>query len=78
MPGEPSDSAIALLRRRLAGKCVEVTDLTRPVYRELAEPGLMKPLHSFRRGSEGAYRLTDAACDLCESLTSRASRIPSA
>jgi hypothetical protein len=78
MPSQLSDSATTLLRQRLAGERVDVTDLTRPAYRELADAGLMEPLHSFSRGNEGAYRLTDAACDLREGLTSRASRVPSA
>ena len=57
-----SDAALALLRRRLAGEWVEVTDDTRPLYRELVDAGMMIPLHSFARGNEGAYRLTEAAC----------------
>jgi hypothetical protein len=52
-----SDGAQALLRRRLAGEWVEVTDQTRPFYRELVEAGIMIALHSFARGAEGAYRL---------------------
>jgi hypothetical protein len=59
-----SDDAQALLRRRLAGEWVEVSDQTRPLYRELVEAGMMIPLHSFARGAEGAYRLTEAACVL--------------
>jgi hypothetical protein len=59
-----SDAALALLNRRLAREWVEVTDETRPVYRELVAAGLMEPLHSFSRGTEGAYRLTEAACAL--------------
>ncbi len=46
-----SEAALALLRRRLAGEWVEVTDETRPVYRELVDAGLMIPLHSFARGT---------------------------
>jgi hypothetical protein len=57
-----SNAAAELLRRRLAGEWVEVNDATRPLYRELVEAGLMIPLHSFARGAEGAYRLTEAAC----------------
>jgi hypothetical protein len=57
-----SGAAQDLLRRRLADEWVEVTDETRPLYRELVEAGLMIPLHSFARGAEGAYRLTEAAC----------------
>ncbi len=56
-----SEPAVALLHRRLAGERVEVTDETRPFYRELVAAGMMMPLHSFARGNEGAYRLTDAA-----------------
>jgi hypothetical protein len=59
-----SDAALALLRRRLRGERVEVTDETRPLYRELVEAGMMIPLHTFALGRESAYRLTDAACDL--------------
>jgi hypothetical protein len=61
-----SDPALALLRRRLTSEWVEVTDETRPLYRELVDAGMMIPLHSFARGNEGAYRLTEAACDLRE------------
>jgi hypothetical protein len=57
-----SDAALALLRRRLAGEWVEVNDQTRSLYGELVNAGLMIPLHSFARGNEGAYRLTEAAC----------------
>jgi hypothetical protein len=65
---EFSDAARDLLRRRLAGEWVEVTGQTRPLYRELVEAGMMIPLHSFARGEEGAYRLTEAACRLRDSL----------
>jgi hypothetical protein len=60
--GPLSESAVALLHRRLAGEWVEVTEESRPLYRELVSAGLMIPLHSFVRGNEGAYRLTEAAC----------------
>jgi hypothetical protein len=77
-----SDAAQGLLCRRLAGEWVEVTDQTRPVYQELVEAGLMIPLHSFARGAEGAYRLTEAACGLRDArrdgITSLAIRAPSA
>jgi hypothetical protein len=56
-----SEAALALLRRRVAGERVEVTEETRPLYREMVAAGLMIPLHSFARGNEGAYRLTEAA-----------------
>ena len=73
-----SESALALLHRRLAGERVEVTDETRPIYRELVDAGMMMPLHSFARGNEGAYRLTDAACDLRDGLNGISSHVPSA
>ena len=56
-----SDAAQDLLRRRLADEWVEVTDETRPLYREPADAGLMSPRHSFARGRNGSYRLTEAA-----------------
>ncbi len=63
-----SDAAQDLLRRRLAGEWVEVSDRTRPLYRELVEAGMMIALHSFARGTEGAYRLTEAACSPRDAL----------
>ena len=63
-----SPAARALLQRRLEGEWIEVTDESRPLYRELVEVGLMMPLHSYARGKEGTYRLTDAACALRERL----------
>ena len=73
-----SERAHALLRRRLAGERVEVTDETRPLYRELVDAGMMMPLHTFALGPDSAYRLTDAACDLRESVNGRSSHVPSA
>lgn len=73
-----SDDAQALLRRCLAGEWVEVSDHTRPLYRELVEAGMMIPLHSFARGAEGAYRLTEAACSLRDGFTYHAIPAPSA
>ena len=70
-----SDAGLVLLRRRLAGEWVEVTDATRPSFRELVDAGLMIPLHSFTRGRDGAFRLTEAAL---EWATDSSSRVPSA
>ena len=56
-----SESAEALLRRRLAGERVDITEQNRPLYRELAEAGLMIPLHTATGGNESFYRLTEAA-----------------
>jgi hypothetical protein len=41
-----SESALTLLRRRPAGERVEITDETRPLYRELVEATLMDRLSS--------------------------------
>jgi hypothetical protein len=73
-----SEAALALLRRRLAGERVEVTDETRPLYRELVEAGMMMPLHTFALGPDSAYRLTDAACDMRDRINGFSSRFPSA
>lgn len=55
-----SEAALALFRRRLSGERVEVCDENRPFYRELADAGLMEPRHSFSRGNNGHYRLTES------------------
>lgn len=82
LPPKVSDTALALLRRRLSGERVEVTDATHPLYRELVEAGMMIPLHTFALGRESAYRPTEAACDLRDGwrdvLTSQAIPAPSA
>lgn len=57
--GTLSAEALTLLKRRLNREWVEVTEDTRPLYRELVAAGLMEPLHSFLRGKEGAYRPTE-------------------
>lgn len=78
MPTTLSTGAAALLERRLAKERVDVTETNRPLYRELVAAGLMMPLHTFSRGNEGAYRLTDAACDLRDArITSPATPTPS-
>ncbi len=64
-----SEAALALLRRRLAGERVEVTDENRPHYRELVSGGMMIPLHSFARGREGAYRLVEDAFERANALS---------
>jgi hypothetical protein len=73
-----SAEALALLRLRLGGEWVEVTDESRPFYRELVSAGSMMQLHSFARGKGGAYRLTDAACDMRERLNGSSSHAPAA
>jgi hypothetical protein len=56
-----SDAALALLRTRLSGEWVGVTEENRPLYRELVAAGLMYPVSTFLHGKEGYYRPTDAA-----------------
>ena len=56
-----SEAALCLLHRRLDRQHVVVDDTTRPLYRELAEAGLMTPLHTFAHGPDSGYRLTDRA-----------------
>ena len=72
-----SADALALLHRRLAGQRVEVTDETRPLYRELVSAGLMMPLHTFALGRDSAYRLTDAACDMRDRMKAASAAFPS-
>jgi hypothetical protein len=64
-----TDAARALLRRRLAGEWVGVTEENRPAYRELVAAGLMYPVSTFLHGKEGNYRPTDAACESREALS---------
>jgi hypothetical protein len=73
-----SEPARALLRRRLTGERVEVTDETRPFYRELVAVGMMIPLHTFALGPESAYRLSEAACDLRDGIIAPPTPSPSA
>jgi hypothetical protein len=73
-----SDAALSLLRRRLAGERVEVTEESHPFYRELAAAGLMEPLHSFSRGKEGHFRFTEAGVRMRDVLNVSSSRVPSA
>ena len=72
-----SEDALSLLRRRIARERVEVTDETRPLYRELAAAGLMIPLATFAHGRESAYRLTEAAVTFLSTPVPSARAIPS-
>ena len=78
MPITLSPEATALLERRLAGERVEVTDENRPVYQELAVAGMMEPRHSFSRGNDGHYRLTEAGARMRAALIAPANLAPSA
>jgi hypothetical protein len=60
---ELSESALSLLRLRLSGQRVEVTDKTRVPYQELATAGLAEPVHTFTKGRDSYYRLTQAAME---------------
>lgn len=53
-----SPAAKDLLRRRLAGERIAVTDATRAAYRELADAGWMYPVSGFASGPEAHYRFT--------------------
>ncbi len=44
-----SEDALVVLKLRLSRQEVEVTEATRPAYRELAAAGLMIPLHTFAK-----------------------------
>jgi hypothetical protein len=68
-----SEAASTLLRRRLTGERVNVTDETRPLYQELVESGMMIPLHTFALGRDSAYRLT---CDIRDGISAISIRVP--
>ena len=72
-----TEAARELLRRRLAREQVPVDDETRPLYRELAEAGLMIPLHTLTGGGESAYRLTESAVTCPASHPASAEAFPS-
>ncbi len=57
-----SESALALLRLRLSGRRVEVTDDNRDAYKELAAAGLAESIHK-PRGRDSHYRLTLVAME---------------
>ncbi len=58
--------AVDLLRRRLAGEPVEITDENRPLYRELAGAGLMIPLSTWAGGAESRFLFTEVGWGLRE------------
>ncbi len=72
-----SEAAKALLHRRFVRERIEVTDETRPAYRELAEAGLMIPLHTMTGGDESAYRLTEKAVIYLSSRPASSAASPS-
>ncbi len=56
--GPLSAEAVAAFRDHLAGDR-EVTDANQAAYRELAAAGFMMACHTFARGDESSYRLTE-------------------
>ena len=62
-PDGPSAVARALLGGIVAGDTIEVSDGNRSAYRELAAAGLMDPLHTFAKGDESGYRMTQEGWD---------------
>jgi hypothetical protein len=59
-PTTLSEAALTILRRRWAQEWVEVTEQTKPLYRELAAAGLMYPVSGFTHGPEANFRFTEA------------------
>jgi hypothetical protein len=67
---------IALVRLRLSGRRVEVTDDNRDAYKELATAGLAEPIHT-PRGRDSHYRLTLEAMQRKAELLNGSSPPPS-
>jgi hypothetical protein len=75
-----SEAARALLRIHLSGGSLQVgainpdslpgltLEQTRAAYRELADAGLVEPLHSFAHGRDARYRLTKADAESSAAL----------
>jgi hypothetical protein len=72
-----SDSADQLLRLRLSGQRVEVTDETRTAYQELAAGGLAESVPTCTKAGESHYRLTQAAMARKVEFLSHSIRSPS-
>ncbi len=71
-----SESALDLLRACYSGAYILVDDGNRDSYRELADAGLMTPLHT-PLGRESAYRMTEAGVTASASLSPSQPRVPS-
>ncbi len=54
-----SESAVALLRFRVKGYRMKVTDRSREAFRELATAGIMEPVPGADGNPEGDYRFTE-------------------
>jgi hypothetical protein len=74
---ELSEGARNLLLACYTGAYILVDDENRGAYRELAEAGLMIPLHTFAHGRESAYRMTDAGVSNASSLAPLPAEAPS-
>jgi hypothetical protein len=74
---EISQAALAVLLRRMSRERVEVTDETRPLYRELVAAGLMIPLHTLTGGDESAYRVTEDGVNYVASRHAASTASPS-
>ena len=74
---ELSESALSLLRLRLSGQRVKVTDETRVPYQELAAAGLAEPVHTFTKGRDSHYRLTQVAMERKREFLSVSTPVPS-
>lgn len=71
-----SESARELLRQRVTGRRVDVTDETREAYRELARAGLMYPISGFMRGPEANFRFTEDGWNRREEWLSQSAVLP--
>ncbi len=65
-----SETAVALLRACYSGAYILVDHDNRAAYRELADAGLMTPLHT-PFGRESAYRMTQEGVDFCCAMTGK-------
>ncbi len=72
-----SEDALALMKLRLSGERCDVTDANRDAYRELADTGIMYPLHTFAKGRDSLYRFTDEGWARREEWLNASSPAPS-
>jgi hypothetical protein len=71
-----SEAALALFRLHVErhGQ-IEVDDVTRPLYREMARAGVMVAVSTYAGGPESAYRVTKLGFDRKAELISCAEKI---
>jgi len=70
-----SESALALLRYRLATKDNRVNGSNREAYRELVRAGIMYPVSGFATGPEASFRFTDEGWERREEFIAADSRL---